>query len=1769
MAKSIPRKILKIFLWTFGILLALLLLVFVLLQLPAVQQGVARQVEKIASSSLGTDVGIGSLDIDFPSRIELDDVYVNNPAGDSIARVGHLGLGINMWGLLKSKVQVSDVVLQDVFANVVTTDSTSNIQFLLDLAAPADSTSSSPVTADETGQPADTTTAAGWTIEAYGTEILLERANIYYQDDPAGILADIEARRLAGKLSEINLEAQRYDINYLELEGTSALVGISSGATPVDTTVTAPSAALQLIAGRVTIEETDFDLKMEGIEIQTGLPYVNLEGANLKLGDSLSFQGELFQTKNLAFRMDTPAPALTGPGIDYNHLDLSGVQAEATDIAYIIDSLHLRVRQLAAKEKSGLDLQRTDGTVIYTPQYLALQEFNLRTGNSQLRSDETEVRYDFAGGDLADMVARLQLDGFLGLKDIAYVAPQMLDIPVIGTNLGQKISFSVRANGTMAALELSRVQVDGPGVKVRANGRVENALDVKRIAGRLNLREFSITPGPLLPLVPDGMLPPGIDWPQKVVAEGTAEYRNDRLTMNLYAIENRQFGNGLLSRVRTSGVVEGVQSFPKTRLDVELDTLLATRATILAYVPPGSLPEDYKIPDFVRGSGTVSGPMENIDVNLKLNLPGEQTFARINGNIKNALDPDNLNLDLAVSDLAININDVKSILPDSMIPANLNIPDLRIRNATISGSPTNLTFAVPLETDNGNWQIEGKYNPEDLNVNLAIQGVRVPDLFTGPVSDSLRALNLGPVDITAQVTGQLEPGMNLLVDATIGGTGAAQWADFNALVQDNNYEADFHITHPAFLARGAGAYTVDEDSVASVNALVTLERIDLQQWEITEVPMLLSGNLVARSEGLDPYDLEAYARLDSVFLRGAEGSSYVDSLTVTASMHDWENEIYVRSDVMDAELVGRFDPLKTPEKLVSFIMAYWEEDLRQPNPVENGSELDFVLDLKRPQPLTGGLINGLNELSPMKMSLLYRDASPSLLFSMDLKEINYAGLEARDLALRVIGDTVALNFEADWSDINYGDQVDLGKTRISGETVDDEILVELKMYTPEDSLRHYLGLYVDPETEAITVRLEEEQILNFETWSAPGENLITMVGDSLTIKDFALQNGKQLLRAETTEPGDVEIVFEDFRLSTPSRLVFPDEEVAGGILNGTVGLDNVLSNLGIKSNLRIDSLSWTGQQLGLLEANVTSGDEQNYKVDVSLTQAGNNASVTGNVYLDGPISLVADVKKLQLESAEPFSLGFLTKSEGYLTGKVNIGGTATAPDLDGQLRFVDASLVISLLGERFRIGDESIFFNNSVINFGNSFKVYDSQNGSANVSGEVRLGDLTDVELDMLVVAEDFIAINSTKKDNELYYGKMSVDARVEITGTANVPVLYIVATTNDNSEITYVYTIPGEGLVESEGVVVFSEQYQWRDILRRDTLGSDTFFNERAGLRLTMDLDVKPNLEVTVIVDPVSGQKFIGRAEGNITMEMFPDGRQEAVGRVELVEGTYDFIYQKIINKKFDILKGSSVNFTGDLINPELDLKIRYLAKTSPLPLVQGVMGEGADVTGLRRKQTFFVDVGLEGDLQGSRIVTNVSYPEDAYGNLGLGSINDALGTIRQDDSRMTATAFQLLAFNSFNVPLLDQGTGGNGNLVNTTITQLMDNYLNSFADQLVGFVELDFGLDSYENESTGQTETNLRLSLRKSLFDERVIISVDGVAGTSEDELAGTNQTYLDNITAEYLINEDGSFRLKFFNDRDRDILVGGNVIRFGGRLTFSKDFDKIRWFSKNEKR
>ncbi|MCB0639066.1 MAG: translocation/assembly module TamB domain-containing protein, partial [Lewinella sp.] len=200
-----------------------------------------------------------------------------------------------------------------------------------------------------------------------------------------------------------------------------------------------------------------------------------------------------------------------------------------------------------------------------------------------------------------------------------------------------------------------------------------------------------------------------------------------------------------------------------------------------------------------------------------------------------------------------------------------------------------------------------------------------------------------------------------------------------------------------------------------------------------------------------------------------------------------------------------------------------------------------------------------------------------------------------------------------------------------------------------------------------------------------------------------------------------------------------------------------------------------------------------------------------------------------------------------------------------------------------------------------------------------------------------------------------------------------------------------------------------------------------------------------------------------------------------------------------------------------------------------------------------------LKGDLQAMEISADIEYP-DRYNNRGLESVEDALGYLRQNQSRMYTTAITLVTFKSFVIPLASGSSGDQQGIVNG-LAGAVSGALSQLLNQQLGFVDVDLGVESYET-SSGQENYNVRLSLSKSFFNDRLIISVDGVTNTAEDLQTGESQTYLDNVSVEYLLDEKGRLRIKLYNDRDRNVFVGGNVLRFGGRLVFSRDFDRFFW-------
>ena len=124
---------LKIFLWIIGSIIILVLLVFVLIQVPAVQDFGRKKTVSFLQDKLKTRVEIKKLSIDFPKLIVLEGVYFEDQKKDTLIAGDTLKVDISLLKLLKNQVEINEIDLRGITAKVDRTmpDSIFNFDYIL------------------------------------------------------------------------------------------------------------------------------------------------------------------------------------------------------------------------------------------------------------------------------------------------------------------------------------------------------------------------------------------------------------------------------------------------------------------------------------------------------------------------------------------------------------------------------------------------------------------------------------------------------------------------------------------------------------------------------------------------------------------------------------------------------------------------------------------------------------------------------------------------------------------------------------------------------------------------------------------------------------------------------------------------------------------------------------------------------------------------------------------------------------------------------------------------------------------------------------------------------------------------------------------------------------------------------------------------------------------------------------------------------------------------------------------------------------------------------------------------------------------------------------------------------------------------------------------------------------------------------------------------------------------------------------------------------
>ena len=205
--------------------------------------------------------------------------------------------------------------------------------------------------------------------------------------------------------------------------------------------------------------------------------------------------------------------------MDFNHLKISDLNLVAEALGYSDTSIKVNVKEGVFKEKSGFQLSKLQGNVVYSDKAIKVDNFIARTPNTYIENN-TQLTYTSLE-DLTKHPERVKMSVLIknttiGLKDAAYFSDA---VPANYRN--EKIKVNANVNGYLSNLSIPKFQITGlKSTYIDVSGTVKGLPDINKTFLDLNIKRFSLTRRDLLILIPKKSLPASIQLPNVIAANG-------------------------------------------------------------------------------------------------------------------------------------------------------------------------------------------------------------------------------------------------------------------------------------------------------------------------------------------------------------------------------------------------------------------------------------------------------------------------------------------------------------------------------------------------------------------------------------------------------------------------------------------------------------------------------------------------------------------------------------------------------------------------------------------------------------------------------------------------------------------------------------------------------------------------------------------------------------------------------------------------------------------------------------------------------------------------------------------------------------------------------------------------------------------------------------------------------------------------------------------------------------------------------------------------
>ncbi len=614
---------------------------------------------------------------------------------------------------------------------------------------------------------------------------------------------------------------------------------------------------------------------------------------------------------------------------------------------------------------------------------------------------------------------------------------------------------------------------------------------------------------------------------------------------------------------------------------------------------------------------------------------------------------------------------------------------------------------------------------------------------------------------------------------------------------------------------------------------------------------------------------------------------------------------------------------------------------------------------------------------------------------------------------------------------------------------------------------------------------------------------------------------------------DLELTFKDVDLYkiTPlsSKFVF------NGNINGAIRFKQNNQVYKPTASLVVNKLNINKTDLGTLNFNI-EGDQNLQKFTVDSYLVNENAesfNVNGNfevVNKKTMLDLKVKLEKFNLGVLSSLGGDVLSNIRGFATGNSTVTGDVNKPNISGRL-FVDkAGLTIPYLNVDYQLNDRSIvdLVDEKFLIRNNT--ITDSKfNTKGLLNGTIEHNNFGNWKLDLGINSKRLVVLDTKDSEDAAYYGTAFINGNATISGPTNSLFIKIDAKSEKGSDIKIPINY-AESVGENSFIHFLTPKEKYNN-----KMGIVENTHKYNGLELEFDLDVTPDAEVEVILDRNSGHGMRGRGYGSLLFKINTLGKFQMWGDFQAYEGTYNFKYGGLIDKKFDVKKGGSISWEGNPMRAQLNLQAVYKTIANPAVLL--------DNSSFNRKVPVNVVIGIQGDLASPEPDFNIEFP--TVSNVLKSEIQYKL---YDKDVRQTQ-ALYLLSSGGFLSPEGVNQSDFSGSLFETA-SSLLGDILKSDSDKF------KVGLNYISPDKRIGKETDGRVvATISSKINER--ITINGKVGVP---FGGINESaVVGDIEVQYRVNQDGTMNLRLFN-RENDINYIGQGIGYtqGVGLTYEVDFD-----------